>query len=105
MGTVTELKAGRELDALVAEKVMGWVPGAGFERDTYWAFSTDIGQAWLVVERLATDGWSYQIMGNKLGAYVVKFTRGDRDEGLIVSEPRPAPLAICLAALRAAAEA
>jgi hypothetical protein len=46
---LTTLPAGRELDAIVAERVMGWVPGAGFSADTYWAFSTDIAEAWKVV--------------------------------------------------------
>lgn len=46
------LPAGRELDALVAEKVMGWAPGADFAAATYWSFSTNIADAWHIVERM-----------------------------------------------------
>lgn len=82
---MSELKAGRELDALVAEKVMGWRPMQGGvsmeigEKDDLWEdgsrkwygkdgdprpmrllpspkFSTDIAAAWLVVEKLIARG-------------------------------------------------
>ena len=61
------MKAGRELDALVAEKVMGWTwdgktawspTGSRLwmvRKDPYWwlpYYSTDIAAAWEVVEKL-----------------------------------------------------
>ena len=98
------MKAGRELDALVAEKVMGlteedWIAGpTGLPRP----YSTDIAAAWEVVEKLRgthrpfllshdfQDGfmkWPVVIVG--FGAVVVH-------EGQY-----GAPHAICLAALKA----
>lgn len=79
------MEAGRELDALVAEKVMGFClhrPGFTFDLTHYernckrcdamvpervfheqQAFkpSTDIGTAWQVVEHLAAQGWAVDI--------------------------------------------
>lgn len=59
------MKAGRELDALVAEKVMGWMDGDGVGLRVAdgevinsmdcrpWSPSTDIAAAWEVVEKMA----------------------------------------------------
>lgn len=91
-----ERKAGRELDALVAEKVMGvetmqklypsmmakggaWLPH----------FSTDIAAAWEVVEKMRREGYIFDIEIRK--DYV----------GVNCEHCESAPLAICLAALRA----
>lgn len=79
-----ELKPGRELDALVAERVMGWklLPDTAYghseqaamdankmawfdnnndyiagELDYDHQFSTDIAAAWQVVEKLREDDW------------------------------------------------
>lgn len=65
-----ELSAGRELDALVAEKVMGWIPSTSPRAERPWQmapsgsgpgsmshvphYSTDIADAWLIVERFNT---------------------------------------------------
>lgn len=105
-----ELTAGRELDALVAEKVMGWAPrdaGAG-DRLIYvgaWAhceslphYSTDIAAAWQVVEKLAADGL-YVHVGYCLGR-----TEASVNSPLDIIDNAyapTAPLAICLAALKA----
>ncbi len=116
--TTTEMVAGREFDALVAEKVMGWRPGAGFASDKYWAFSTDIAAAFLVVERLRTWGedesFAFQLIENsEHGApaeWMVRFDRYvvdryDRsNDDLVPGEYYVAPtlpLAICRAALAA----
>jgi len=45
---VDEMEAGRELDALVAEKVMGWE----YEARSLFRPSQDIAAAWEVVEKL-----------------------------------------------------
>lgn len=113
---MTELKAGRELDALVAEKVLGWKRGKRFgngngeweipgrENDSYKLtcyrtpdYSTDIAAAWEIVE--------------KLSMWVCPANNGhDWTAGrLSLEEPSPeggtwaetAPHAICLAALKA----
>jgi hypothetical protein len=81
-----ELAAGRELDSLVAEKVMGWTQsddtrGSGFTvkdgngkglgwwrfdqprlGDAQPHFSTSIADAWLVVEKMRETGWVYCIV-------------------------------------------
>ena len=81
---IDKLEAGRELDALVAEKVMGWKPWPiqiGTREHTYYFnadgfvdgamihlfddeylwdgpdFSKDIAAAWQVVERLVNEGF------------------------------------------------
>jgi hypothetical protein len=100
------LPAGRDLDELVAEKVMGRnkandVPGAGYRPPR--SYSTDISAAWKVIKKikalvcdlenpcdititLGTDGW------------VVAIGIGDRQsEKFVVA--KTVPLAICRAAL------
>ncbi|MBA5872012.1 MAG: hypothetical protein GDA68_18745 [Nitrospira sp. CR2.1] len=131
------MKAGRELDALIAEKVMGWKPRqskhgywnldgpngehftdidrrdytAQYDKETgqkvqqapWWEYfwdeipfySTDIAAAWEVVEK--ADLWSlYGSIGD--GPYRACIQFEDR-EGLMTADT--APLAICLAALKA----
>lgn len=86
------MNAGRDLDALIAEKVMGWHrgkggaiagPGTGYEWPAYWhddagaqqapciedrfagivpwSPSTNIADAWLVVERMRALGWHCEV--------------------------------------------
>ena len=77
---MSDLTAGHELDAMVAEKVMGWTAveakytGASSQwfvpsgvnpfsrpnpnmRQQVPAYSTDIAAAWLVVDKMLADGW------------------------------------------------
>lgn len=120
------LTAGRELDALVAEKVMGFkvvddplvdFNGAryihkievAFERGPHsghrWpervgplpAYSADIAAAWQVVERF----WLVQIVRSEVyhEAYEVRIMTETGPEH--VEEANTAPLAICRAALKA----
>lgn len=121
------MKAGRELDTLVAEKVMGWEATAdglywdarqkrtrlvlgsviakkreemGIENRPGFVFapSTDIAAAWEVVEK--ADLWSlYGSIGD--GPYRACIQFEDR-EGLMTADT--APLAICLAALKAVSQ-
>jgi hypothetical protein len=114
----------RDIDALVAEHVMGWTnnwdnPGRGgmwgimdwIEKDDgtrtpvraadFPSYSGDIESSWEVVEKLANDGYQVTVSVYKDGCHV--------DCGI----PRPGtwepkrsfaktvPMAICLAALRA----
>lgn len=127
------MKAGRELDALVAEKVMGEGVPDGYERvGDHWEkeepifdddgaytrswqivewpalYSTHIAGAWQVVERLA-EKWDWEIgfanlteelAGMKRGWYALLVTAEDYC-GQPVAYGETAPLAICLAALKA----
>jgi len=67
-------KSGRDLDALVAERVMGWVcpdqynywmtihPGGTFDLHQLkatWSPSTDIAAAMLIIDKLRADGWHF----------------------------------------------
>ena len=125
MTTASDLPAGRELDALVAEKVMGWTfqtfpEGAcpevrhwhrtspiPEERSPEWAasfigacprFSTDLAAAWTVVEKLrGCDQWPE--IGATGRSWYCEF---EGEPGVIVEGfGDTAPLAICRAALEA----
>ena len=114
---VDEMEAGRELNALVAEKVMGWgiihhnngavyatIPGSiewyaihwADGRDDDWSPSTDIAVAWLVLERVA-ESWLPCVMHDAI-QWVVEF---DSITGNHTAYADTAPLAICRAALMA----
>ena len=118
------MNAGRELDALVAEKVMGYYKatpesiGRGVrcwnkEGDcatTEFSPSTDIAAAWEVVEKLTKnlhevkDGeWVLDRLGYLDGQYRCWFAMNVSDDVRwdIFAEADTAPLAICLAALKA----
>jgi len=121
-----KLEAGEELDALVAENVMGWlripselngqqkivVPPDGnpHPMDWWWGrsvyglvpkYSTDIAAAWEVVERLERDGIFLWKLGREdhLPNWHVSMGRNHGPD--IESEGPTAPLAICRAALAA----
>ena len=51
------MKPGRELDALVVEKVMGWKWLSG----NPWAPSTDIAAAWEVLEKMRERGYTVEV--------------------------------------------
>lgn len=120
----------RELDARVAVEVMGWkeismahppggaispTPPSGFDvRNNRYArlprYSTDIRAAWEVVEKMASDGWALDLqwkVGGREFSHTAEasFTRwngADRQMGHSFSAT--APMAICLAALKAKGE-
>lgn len=103
------------MDALVAEKVMGWEPVNEF-RQWWWEngtktkevrtpdYSTDIAAAWQVVERMERRFSTVQVIweGPIYGARVLI---RDEDGGAYSTEAdkraKTAPEAICLAALKA----
>lgn len=119
--------AGRELDALVAEKVMGWIwfpkddegprylaspdpnsmyvwyPGSGV--GTHPLYSTSIAAAWEVWDKLIADGWYPDVITSHVSDgldYRCELHRGgDGDGDYVISHADTAPLAICLAALAA----
>lgn len=75
---MSTVEAGRELDRLVAEQIMGWryyasgyglaaqrpywvTPQGPFSAENLPRFSADVAAAWQVVERLRGDGWDWRI--------------------------------------------
>ena len=121
MTDIDTLQAGPELDALVAEKVMGWAfadgcwnepsgPRRAHPRSVYNHFpyySTDIAAAWEVIEKLPgpgialfktyNGGWQARTkVCNYPGSmHVIE------NDCCIFSDAPTAPLAICRAALKA----
>lgn len=118
MTTSPPLTAGPQMDALVAEQVMGWGrskgglyrPGGDPKnirdyRDVP-RYSTDIAAAWLVVEKLIADGWFPDVQFNDWGteswhATLMRRTDDERADGYHGAQAASAPLAICRAALAA----
>lgn len=118
-----DMPAGREMDALVAEKVMGWhrlsfskcwISGASKKerRIELWSPSTDISGAWEVVEKMREKGfiWSINyrnpVMSDlKYMPYVGfwNYTNGKPyKQGH--SDATEVPLAVCRAALKGEGE-
>lgn len=105
------LTAGRELDALVAERVMGAsvLRHQGSDgHDAYFdwgdhtrgyapAYSTDIAAAWAVVEHLKQLDLSLAWHNSQWVARFIKWGKVEHSIG----EADTGPLAICLAALKA----
>ncbi len=115
------MKAGRELDARVAEEVMGWkvdreawtVAKPHKEKpDTFWCVpliegywgawnpSTHIADAWRVVEKLNSDGYIVEIV-NDCVAWSVSFTHVDDGKKHVADWKNSPEAQICLAALKA----
>lgn len=112
------MQPGTELNALVAEKVMEWKREGDWFEVPYWIsggtfqahadafrFSTEIASAWQVVEKMREFGWFfYMDNGSQGDSFFVTFHEGKdfSDDGCSASAEAPtAPLAICLAALKA----
>ena len=128
------MKAGRELDALIAEKVMGWKyhdwkTSTAFEytkycficgctkrlhapvaiddfcgtKETPPHYSTQIADAWLVVEKLLEMGAWFSLSKNHHNfTWDCRGIINERkdDEVRFIDHADTAPLAICLAALK-----
>lgn len=114
----------REIDALVAEKVMGWMPfpladgevmeGYYYNGITTWPtpapnYSTNIADAWQVVEMLS-DEYEYDHVtissSNKVWYCDIVKNLPANEDGELDSDvwdhtASTAPMAICLAALKA----
>lgn len=104
------MEAGRELDAIIATKVMGWEIGDGdtwqlispecsvvMRGVNWWRPSTDIRDAWDVVEKLHKKNAEFVLRIYNQGQWccdhnIFKFSEAYADT---------APLAICLSALEA----
>lgn len=118
-GAPTELKAGRELDALIAEKVMGLK--YEFEGDSpIYApndflphYSTEIASAWEVIDKMWRDGeWRVTVFygGDEARWWGAEFAYDANHLGAayhalydrkVEARADTAPLAICRAALLA----
>lgn len=106
------MKAGRELDALIAEKVMGGKIGAGFYMkwpgENGWKrianYSTDIVAAWEVVEKLKSpfhfDLWRAPYRAKEI-SWSCSFSKSIDARDIVRGDAETAPHAICLAALKA----
>lgn len=125
---IDEMKAGREMDAMIAEKVMGWTDFDG-ESTMYWwvkngytdvcngapfacqkantpIFSTGIFDAWQVVEQMRKNGFWFSVCFKTVVTntpnYYVEFrcVRGGT-RGTHCGNDDTIELAICRAALKA----
>lgn len=120
--TMDTMAAGRELDALVAERLFGLrferAPEGSFAGDLYGfsplfvddvmhfapeRYSTDIAPAWDVVEAMAARGWTFTLIWDTLcekrnAEAWFEHPISTAKASAIRTE---APAAICLAALRA----
>jgi len=97
---IDEMPAGREMDSLIAEKVLDcWVPNSELiinkrDRQTYEMphYSTDIAAAWEVVEKI---GGGHTVIRYRDGSY-----RCIHERTMDAASAETAPLAICRAALK-----
>ena len=115
----TQVAVGSELDALVAEKVMGW---ERYDRHGWWltnpaehldralavlpdyAFSTSWEGVGLVIERMRELGWEMALDDLRYSYRAVFRRRQDEELRYSQSRQRPtAPEAVCRAALAALA--
>jgi hypothetical protein len=100
----------RQRDALVAEKVMGWIKSTerpqrwitdyGALHEDYWRPTSSIAAAWEVVEKMRSNGWEFELDSDvdRINEWCATFvTLSAVERGI---SPK-APEAICLAALRA----
>mgnify|MGYP001587718875 CR=1 FL=1 len=98
-----QLPAGRELDGIIAEKVMRWQRYTTFDSDP--RFSSDIAPAFLVVEKMGAtpgpNGDHYTFLLDYVPGHsaIAIFAQGEDWEGR--GEAATVPHAICLAALEA----
>ena len=110
------MKAGQELDALVAEKVIGWQwnvdrsaffpPGLHPMSNIFGhkvpQYSENIAEAWLVVEKLVKSGFHFLLLKSAdSGRSIATFYLGPEDRSDTSKSADEAPHAICLAALEA----
>jgi len=90
------MDAGPELDAAIAEKIMGIGRHPSNVDNPYPKYSTNIEAAWEVVEEIAKQGFMVQIQYRK-GAWIRIFHQSSTKA---IATADTAPHAICLAALK-----
>src|SRR3990167_9984414 len=106
---IDKLEAGRELDAMIADRVMGFsfnsyghsFTGHGHPGwhalDKLPAFSNNIAAAWQVVEKMRLSPWRWFEMAHRPSGYMCNMT-GNVQHSIYAPT---APLAICKAAPKA----
>ena len=100
----------RDIDKLVAEKVMGWVDGVGERKDLSYSpdlgfcspddlphYSTDISAAWQVIEKLK-EQFVFILWPN---SNIAQICHNETEEYLADVKTDSMALSICLAALKA----
>jgi hypothetical protein len=92
------MRPGRELDAMVAARVLGERPTL---RRTLPAFSTDTACAWVLVKFLKTQGWCWS--GEQTPEYVSFTFHKKGTDTQVSAQGETEAHAICLAALKATA--
>lgn len=91
-----------QINALVAEKVMGWGNKPGYWKVPLWSPATDMNHAMEVADRMIDLGWWFSLVQDNVDIWdACVFSRDNMDGdqrhyGFNIS----APLAICLAALK-----
>lgn len=107
------MKPGRELDLLIANKVMGWkctmIHSQYGDREPEChhcpRYSTGIAEAWLVVEKVSGCEFSLSYSDGLMAPYWrAEFFIDSGDGGWACAGGESAPHAICLAALEALKE-
>lgn len=116
---ILSMPAGRELDALVAEKVMGWKQcsmegvriktcygkppefGRNDGRVRIPGYSTDISAAWEVVEKVKQMNWFFILSDNLFPDKWEASLFWDPNGTMIEARAETAPEAICKASLLA----
>lgn len=104
---IDEMPAGREMDALVAEKVMGYLCvcdeeprdcpiHAKSDQDTLLSYSTDIADAWIMMEKMRFVIGSHHGLHGGLHPCDGWLAR----KGTVFALAKTAPLAICRVALK-----
>lgn len=109
-----EMKAGRELDALVAERVMGirvtedqgdyWPParpGSNFSTQPIRHYSTRIADAWEVADKIGLFTTKYQVLAHDGNNWVVCEEVNPAGTWGVMGMGATAPEAIARAALKA----
>jgi len=110
---ILNMPAGREMDALIAEKVMGLWTGPLTPLETevalahgmIFSYSWDIAGAWQVVEKMVTNGWRFYCASMDIGTFVdapiraAEFQKGDVTGPYVKNKSETIPLAICKSAL------
>jgi hypothetical protein len=107
------MEAGRELDALIAEKVMGWKPSnpgtclCSLRERCYCytpkSYSTDIAAALSALEHLCAQRslWYTLEGGDRDGPYTIDIRGAGQGEHWHIKRAYALPWGICLAALKA----
>jgi len=105
---IDSIPAGRQMDSMIADKVFGYIvsyPSTALKDGEAWrgvpAYSTDISDAWKVVDKLRETCCDFSISEGYNAAFL-------KDEGVfafthvwVVSTADTVPVAICRAALKA----